>query len=276
MKLINKIGFMQGRLSPMIRNKLQAFPFAYWQKEFKIANSLNIKLMEWTIDNFKFEKNPIIKNRVLIKKLSINNNLLIPSITLDFFMESPIWKLNKKDGLFLEKKLLTVLESCKSLGIPNIIIPILDNSSIKNEKEKNKFIEFAIKFKNFLIKNKLRILIESDLDPISKLRFIKKFPNNIFGINYDTGNSAFMGYDINDEMKYYKEFIFNIHIKDRKFKGPSVMLGEGHYDFKLLFKKIVKIYKGNYILQSARYKKNYVKDLKNNYNFLIDNIKNYY
>jgi hypothetical protein len=54
------------------------------------------------------------------------------------------------------------------------------------------------------------------------------------------------------------------------------MLGEGHYDFKLLFKKIVKIYKGNYILQSARYKKNYVKDLKNNYNFLIDNIKNYY
>ena len=62
MKLINKIGFMQGRLSPMIRNKLQAFPFAYWQKEFEIANSLNIKLMEWTIDNFQFEKNPIIKN----------------------------------------------------------------------------------------------------------------------------------------------------------------------------------------------------------------------
>ena len=37
-----KLGFMQGRLSPQIRNEIQAFPFSTWKKEFKIAEKINI------------------------------------------------------------------------------------------------------------------------------------------------------------------------------------------------------------------------------------------
>ena len=33
------------------------------------------------------------------------------------------------------------------------------------------------------------------------------------GINYDTGNSAGLGYDFNNEIKYFK-YVKNIHIKD--------------------------------------------------------------
>ena len=33
-----KLGFMQGRLSPKIRNQIQAFPFDSWENEFKIAS----------------------------------------------------------------------------------------------------------------------------------------------------------------------------------------------------------------------------------------------
>ena len=46
-----KLGFMQGRLSPKVRNQIQAFPFLYWKREFKIARKINIKIMEWTIDD---------------------------------------------------------------------------------------------------------------------------------------------------------------------------------------------------------------------------------
>ena len=33
----NKIGIVQGRLSPTINNKIQAFPFHTWQDEFTIC-----------------------------------------------------------------------------------------------------------------------------------------------------------------------------------------------------------------------------------------------
>ncbi len=53
MKIGKRIGFMQGRLSSMVGNKIQAFPSKNWFKEFKIAKSIGISLMEWTIDQKK-------------------------------------------------------------------------------------------------------------------------------------------------------------------------------------------------------------------------------
>ena len=47
---MNKVGFMQGRLSPILDNKIQAFPFDHWEQEFSIAKELGIKCMEWTLD----------------------------------------------------------------------------------------------------------------------------------------------------------------------------------------------------------------------------------
>ena len=57
----NKLGFMQGRLSNVIRNKIQAFPTSSWKKEFFFGNKIGFTNMEWTIDNYDFHKNPIIK-----------------------------------------------------------------------------------------------------------------------------------------------------------------------------------------------------------------------
>ena len=67
-----KIGFMQGRLiKSEKKNFVQSFPWKNWKKEFYIAKENKIRLMEWTIDYFNFEKNPLInKNQTkLIKKL---------------------------------------------------------------------------------------------------------------------------------------------------------------------------------------------------------------
>ena len=47
---------MQGRLSPMINNQIQAFPNKYWENEFKIASKNKIHSIEWIIDEYK---NPI-------------------------------------------------------------------------------------------------------------------------------------------------------------------------------------------------------------------------
>ena len=47
-------------------------------------------------------------------------------------------------------------------------------------------------------------------------QFIEDIGSEHVGVNYDTGNSASLGYDFEDEMNAYCKYILNIHVKDRK------------------------------------------------------------
>ena len=101
---MNKIGFMQGRLvKSEKKNFIQSFPWKNWRNEFIIAKKNNIKLMEWTIDYFKFKDNPLINQKQInqIKKLKKKYNLEIGSITCDFYMQKPFVKVKSK---YLKKK----------------------------------------------------------------------------------------------------------------------------------------------------------------------------
>ena len=50
MKRFHNIGFIQGRLSPIINNKIQVFPVENWEKEFSEAKIIGLDIIEWTID----------------------------------------------------------------------------------------------------------------------------------------------------------------------------------------------------------------------------------
>ena len=63
---MNKIGFMQGRLSPIVDNKIQAFPFGNWEQEFSIAKELGIEDNYIDFTNFK---RPSAKNLILPRPL---------------------------------------------------------------------------------------------------------------------------------------------------------------------------------------------------------------
>ena len=69
MKFLSNLGCMQGRLSPMINNKIQSFPSRYWKEEFSHAKNLRLKFIEWTLDYNKIFFNPIF----IKKKNSINS-----------------------------------------------------------------------------------------------------------------------------------------------------------------------------------------------------------
>ena len=116
-------------------------------------------------------------------------------------------------------------------------------------------------------------LIESDYHPKKLLKFIKKVNNRKIGINYDTGNSAYFGYSPAQEKKYFK-YVKNVHLKDKKIKGPSVSLGSGSVNFKSFFLMLRNInYNGYFSLQAARSKTgNHIEEVLKNYQF----IKKYY
>jgi len=259
MKIDKKIGFMQGRLSPMVGKKIQAFPFKNWKQEFKTAKLIGFKLMEWTIDQKKLYKNPLLtkEGRNKIKYLSKKYNIKIESLTGDCFMQAPFWKFKKYKRKKLQKDFLNIIESSSKIGIKKIIVPLVDNGSLNNFYQQTVFINFMKNVVKNLKKNKQTLLFELDMNFKKAKKFISKFDPKYFGINYDIGNSAALGFNPEKELLSYGIRIKNVHIKDRIYMGNSVKLGQGNADFKKIFSLFSKIrYKGNYILQTARSKNN--------------------
>ena len=262
---------MQGRLiESEKKNRIQYFPSKNWKTEFYIANKINLKLMEWTINIENIKKNPLIKKKKFQNELNFikESNIKIESVTCDFFMQKPFFKKNfytSKSQIFSFLKKL--IKNCESLNIKYLILPLVDNSSIKDQIEENKLIAGMYELEDCLYNTK--ILFEIDYKPNHVKKFISKFNSKKFGINYDTGNSANLGYDINEEIKYFK-YVDNIHIKDRLLNGMSVRLGKGNFKFKNFFNLLKKKnYKGNFILQTARSSSgNHIMELKKNLIFL--------
>ena len=66
---------MQGRLTERVDNKIQAFPEKNWEKEFKIAKKINLKIIEWTIDYKNFYKNPLLTSKGQKKNISTQKKI---------------------------------------------------------------------------------------------------------------------------------------------------------------------------------------------------------
>ena len=256
---INKIGFMQGRLSEIVDGKIQSFPWENWELEFKEANKLGLTKMEWTIDQKNLYKNPIMskEGRICIQKLSNLYKLEISSLTGDCFMQAPFWKYSGDKELLYKNDFSEVISSSISMGIKFIVVPLVDNGSISSIDEENKLIDFLNKLAPKLKDNSTFIVFESDYCPDEFYRFLIRLDPMVFGVNYDIGNSASLGYDPNEEFSLYGNRIYNIHVKDRILGGTTVPLGEGNANFECVF-RLLKAYKysGNYILQTARSKNN--------------------
>ena len=274
----HKIGFMQGRLSPVQGKKIQFFPWKNWRKEFHIGKKLNFKILEWTIDSKKLYSNPLMSKdgQKEIKKLCSKYNFKIKSLTGDCFMQKPFWKNNIKKRIKLQKDFLNVIIQSSKVGIKFIVLPLVDKGKIENRKQEKIVVKFLKEITPILRSNKMKILFETDFKPKKYLKFIKNFNKNFFGINYDTGNSAAYGFNPNQEISLYGKYIDNVHIKDRIYNGATVPLGEGNVDFLSVVKKLKRIkYKGNFILQTARSKKNqHTQVVKEYRNFIINYLKN--
>ena len=255
MKISNKIGVMQGRLTPMIDNKIQSFPKKNWAKEFRLAKKLNLKYIEWTLDykdiflNPIFVKSEIKKISFLKKKYSIK----IISLTGDCFMQAPFWKVSPEQRGKLEKDFLAIANACSVVGIEMIVVPLVDNGRLDTIEQEELLIGFLEKNAIFFENKNLQVIFESDFGPSELLRFISRLPSKLFGINYDIGNSAALGYLPKEEFAAYGSRIRNVHVKDRSLGGTTVPLGTGNADFELVFSLLGDIgYSGNIILQTAR------------------------
>ncbi len=246
---------MQGRLSPQVDGKIQAFPWDHWRQEFAVAKDNGLSLMEWTLDHNRLYANPIMMpaGQREIKALSRDNGVDIESLTGDCFMQAPFYKAEGARGEQWFTDFCRVIDACLEVGIRRIVVPLVDNGSLDDSRQEERLKIGLAKVTSQLTDARSQIVFESDFPPSRLKRLVADFPKASFGINYDIGNSASLGFDPSEEMAAYGARIGNVHVKDRKLHGTTVALGTGNADLPSVFRLLRQIgYAGNYILQTAR------------------------
>ena len=150
-------------------------------------------------------------------------------------------------------------------------MPFVDDNSLRTQEEIEETIDNLQSFGDLLQSCDVQIALETNLSPPSFKSLIKYLDGTI-AINYDSGNSASLGYDMQEEWDAYGYRVENVHIKDRVLNGGSVPLGEGCTNFDTLAKVMSKFgYNGNLILQVARGESGKEAEwYQRNRNFLID------
>ena len=149
------VGFMQGRLSPVVKGKIQAFPWDSWQTEFITASSLGFSLLEWTLDQEQLYENPLMtkEGQAEINNLSRKYKIKIPSLTGDCFMQAPFWKLSGKEREKRKKDLIKIIEACSKIGVRLIVIPLVDEGSIENNDQAKSLLDFLNSIEDLIEKN---------------------------------------------------------------------------------------------------------------------------
>jgi len=245
------IGIMQGRLLPKIDGRIQCFPAEQWRDEFPLAEKAGLQLIEWIYEIYGADKNPLATDEGIaeLKALSSRYGIAVRSLCADYFMDRPLLANPEENG----KKLSWLLGRCHLAGIRRIILPFVDASRLADSVAENALIDLLRPFASEAEPLGIELHLETDLPPVRFANLIKRLPEMVFKVNYDSGNSASHGYDVKDEFKAYGSRIGSLHIKDRVRGGGTVPLGTGNADFKALRSALDAVgYDDDVILQVAR------------------------
>ncbi len=250
-----KIGVMQGRLLPKFKDRYQAHPIGYWEDEFEIAASLDVDLIEFILDYNDYEENPLMSLSGCEKITTIcdQSGVQVKTICADYFMDAPLHSTDLNVAALSAAVLRELILNSRTIGVTDIIIPLVDQSSVAALDDRNRFVDALESFLPDLELNDTNLNLETDLNPTAFKDLLNQFASDRITVNYDTGNSAGLGYDPAQEFAAYGNRITDIHIKDRVKDGFSVCLGQGSTDFDKIFKCVQNYgYTGPLILQAFR------------------------
>ncbi|HEY6301835.1 MAG TPA: TIM barrel protein [Terriglobales bacterium] len=250
-----RIAVMQGRLLPPSDGCFQCFPRKRWREEFPLAAEAGLDAIEWIYDSPGGSDNPLGTDDGLAEVLQLSGkcNIAIVSVCADYFMECPLAKAGAAESEERINKLLWLLDRCKLAGIRRVVLPFVDNSRIDSDAEEAQAVEVLHRVLGHAEKADIELHLETSLDPKCFGSLLAKLPRRYLKVNYDSGNSASLGYDVREEIGSYGDRIGSVHIKDRIRGGGTVPLGTGNANIPVLLSQLFRLgYKGDFVMQIAR------------------------
>ena len=246
---------MQGRLSHPEEGRFQSFPRSNWRNEFSLAARAGLNGIEWIFDAYGEDVNPLINDAGIAEMLSLSQQtgIVVRSVCADYFMDKPLLRTGEFERQQLIEKMRWLLSRCKLVGIRRVVIPFVDASRIESRDEQDQVISILQSVLPAVEANEIELHLETSLAPEPFADLLERCNHPFVRVNYDSGNSASLGYSVTDEFAAYGGRIGSVHIKDRKRGGGTVPLGTGDADLPELFGSLARLnYKGDYVLQIAR------------------------
>jgi L-ribulose-5-phosphate 3-epimerase len=252
--MMRSIGIMQGRLVPPVGDRIQAFPADRWRDEFPLASRAGLDCIEWIYETYGEERNPIRTDDGLaeLRRLARHHGVLVRSICADYFMEQPLIRAVGPELQARVDRLRWLIDQSALAGIERIVIPFVDASEIRTSDEEVALVDVLWDVAASATRSNVELHLETSLGPRRFAELLERLPAAI-RVNYDSGNSASLGYSVTEEFAAYGERIGSVHVKDRVRGGTTVPLGTGETDFESFFAALRRIeYGGDLILQVAR------------------------
>ena len=219
-------GIMQGRLSAQTDRGYQSFPWETWQAEFGLAADRGLEHIEWVLDSWRLDENPLLSDTSGVVGRAQETGIQVLSVCADYLMDRPLVASDSGSWAVLSQ----LADAMQELGAQWLVVPCVDQSSLRTPSSLARFASAAVQLGDELAGTGIRVSLESDLGPAEFAALLTKLDPEIFGVNYDIGNSAYLGYSPAEEFGAYGDRISLVHIKDRQFEGGSVPLGLGNAD----------------------------------------------
>jgi L-ribulose-5-phosphate 3-epimerase len=250
---VTRIGIMQGRLVPPPPGRFQCFPRGDWEREPELASRAGLSCIEWIWD--LDETNPLLEDDGMSRAaaLAARHGVAVLSVCADYFMERPLAKGTAAEIDERRSRLAWLIGRCRTSGIERIVLPFVDASRLNSPGDRLRLAETLDSLLPLCDETGVEIHLETDLAPEPFAALLDRLPHPRVRVNYDSGNSASLGYRPREEFAAYGSRIGSVHIKDRHLGGGTVPLGTGDTDFPELFDCLrASRYRGDFILQAAR------------------------
>lgn len=251
---MNPIGIMQGRLSPPIGGRIQAFPAGTWREEFVRAKEARLDCIEWIYEAGTEMVNPIQTAEGIGEILSLSeaSGIEVRSICADYYMSERLVLRGRAQDKVVEH-LVWLLERAGVLGVRYVVLPFVDSSSLKSRQEIDGLLSVLRSVIPAAERARVEIHLETDLLPGDLVAILQSVDHPLVRANYDIGNSASLGHNPVEELTLLGRWLGSVHVKDRVIGGGTVPLGTGAADLPACFRLICASgFKGPFILQTAR------------------------
>lgn len=253
---LNPIGIMQGRLLPPTRGRIQAFPVGSWREEFHSAAQIGLDCIEWIYELDTEDSNPLGTNKGISEILNMvsNTGISVLSVCGDYYMFERLITLDGEVRPKIMHHLKCLVEKTASIGARYLVLPFVDNSTLKSTAEIDGLIRVLTDILPAAERAEIGIHLETDL-PAASLKHILKdrFSHPLLRLTCDIGNEASLGFEPREHWGTVGRWLGSVHVKDRIFGGGTVPLGKGSANFPAFFEIFAGLsYQGTFILQVAR------------------------
>ncbi len=250
-----RMGIMQGRMVGPAEGRIQSFPRDNWAQEFGRAAQAGLDCIEWIYDLHGADVNPIATEAGLesLQSLAETTGVGVFSVCADWFMDFPLIRTSPQELEHRLEVLKWLVGRSQKVGAGRVVLPFVDISQLQSREEMDQVAAALTQVIPMCEQAGVELHLETSLSPAAFSELLAKLPSQLVKVNYDSGNSASMGYDPAAEFAAYGGRIGSIHIKDRILGGGTVPLGQGNTNFRALFKAVAEVgYSGDFILQVAR------------------------